>query len=243
VELARTNLAALGNPPDRVSAARFWWGTPLDEVPELRGRAWDFVLATDVAYTDEVLDPLVDALCAVCGPGTTALLCNGSRSWRRERRLRAALRKHFDVVELEAPDRSLPSPPLSPPRHLCRRRPCHLPPTPRRQLEPPRRALLRSAHGGRARAARADQGPHVCHGGRAAAAGGRQGRQRGRSGAGARHTAGDAPLHASVASNAQGAVARRRTARARARAKCCARKCAPGLVAARRLCVPSHIAP
>lgn len=140
------------------------------------------------------------------------------------------------------PDRPLPSPPLSAPRHLCRRRPCHLPPTSRRPLAPPRRALLRSAHGGRARAARADQRPHVCHGGGAAAAGGRRGRQRGQSGAGARHTAGDAPLHASVASHAQGAVARRRTARARARAKCCARKCAPGPVAARRLCVPSHTA-
>ena len=119
MELARTNLAALGNPPDRVSAARFWWGTPLDEVPELRGRAWDFVLATDVAYTDEILDPLVDALCAVCGPGTTALLCNGSRSWRRERRLRAALRKHFDVAELEAPRPPAPQPPtLRPPPSL-----------------------------------------------------------------------------------------------------------------------------
>ena len=35
------------------------------------------------AYTDEVLEPLVEALRAVCSAKTVAFLCNGSRSWKR----------------------------------------------------------------------------------------------------------------------------------------------------------------
>ncbi|KAJ1477197.1 putative methyltransferase-domain-containing protein [Baffinella frigidus] len=104
VELARENLLVSGAHPDRVGAARYWWGTPIEEIPELKGKEWDVVIAADVAYTDEVLGPLVEALRVVCSSKTTAFLCNGSRSWKRERSLRNALREHFTLSEIDTTD-------------------------------------------------------------------------------------------------------------------------------------------
>jgi hypothetical protein len=41
VRLAAENLALI--PEVNTAAARFWWGTPPDDVPEMRGRKWDYV--------------------------------------------------------------------------------------------------------------------------------------------------------------------------------------------------------
>jgi hypothetical protein len=41
VRLAAENLALI--PEANTAAARFWWGTPPDAVPEMRGRKWDYV--------------------------------------------------------------------------------------------------------------------------------------------------------------------------------------------------------
>ena len=41
MRLAAENLALI--PEANTAAARFWWGTPPDDVPEMRGRKWDYV--------------------------------------------------------------------------------------------------------------------------------------------------------------------------------------------------------
>ena len=41
MNLAAENLALI--PEANSAAARFWWGTPPDDVPEMRGRTWDYV--------------------------------------------------------------------------------------------------------------------------------------------------------------------------------------------------------
>jgi predicted nicotinamide N-methyase len=62
VKLAAQNLALI--PENNTAAARFWWGTSPEEIPEMRGRCWDYIVASDVAYEPAVFSPLCEALVA-----------------------------------------------------------------------------------------------------------------------------------------------------------------------------------
>ncbi|EKX41735.1 hypothetical protein GUITHDRAFT_164288 [Guillardia theta CCMP2712] len=103
------NVLELGAGPALVSMAAsilvgekgFWWGTPTEDIPEMRGIAWDYVLASDVAYDETLFAPLVEGLLSVFNNKTVGYLCNGVRSIDREKNLRAMLEKHFKVESIK----------------------------------------------------------------------------------------------------------------------------------------------
>ena len=79
VTLAAENLALI--PEKNTSSARFWWGTSPQDIAEMRGRSWDYIVASDVAYEPAVFEPLCEALLAVSTSSSKILLCNGSFSF------------------------------------------------------------------------------------------------------------------------------------------------------------------
>jgi hypothetical protein len=100
VALAGENLARLPE-ASCTAAARFWWGEVPEDIEEMRGRNWDYVVASDVAYEPAVFAPLCEALVAVSEQARTqVLLCNCVRSSSREKKLRCVQASFFLSVFL-----------------------------------------------------------------------------------------------------------------------------------------------
>jgi len=64
-------------------------------------RTWDYVVASDVAYDEEIFDDLLKALRTVMAPSTVGLLCNGTRSPEIERQLRKRLEAEYDLAVID----------------------------------------------------------------------------------------------------------------------------------------------
>lgn len=56
------------------------WGEPLDGGVEALGGPFDLVLASDVIYSEEQVEPLLTSLKALCGPHTLVLLAGELRN-------------------------------------------------------------------------------------------------------------------------------------------------------------------